>query len=195
MTKKLLITSSLFAFFCVSGATAKNWQVWNPPQNLNVISNPDINTAVVDGCASHSPDGLTIVFNSNRNGSQDLFMASRNSRADEFGPASPLPAPVNRPDANEACPTLMPGKKLYFSSDRDDLAYDIYVTRMGRDGWSVPTRLGPNINTPGMLEETPTFYEENGQEVMIFTRRPPSGLAGQGGRLYMSIDGGPLRNA
>ena len=191
MTKKLLIASSLFAFVCVSGAVAKNWQPWSPPQNFNAISTPDINTAAVDGCASHSLDGLTIVFNSNRNGSQDLFMASRASPSDDFGPASPLPAPVNRPDTAEACPTMMPGKKLYFASDRDDPAYDLYVTRLGRNGWSPPTRLGPNINTSGMMEEAPTFYEENGHEIMIFTRRPPSGLTGQGGRLFMSVDGGP----
>lgn len=179
----------------LAGATAvgaKNWSEWSAPANLNTRSSPDINTGSVDGCASHSPDGLTIVFNSNRDGSQDLFMATRSSMSEDFGAAVALPGPVNLPDKQEACPTIRPGKTLYFASNRDDPAYDIYVTRLGKSGWSEPARLGPNINTPGTMEEAPSFYEDKqGREVMIFTRRPPTTILGEGGKLYYSVDGGP----
>ena len=82
--------NSIRAIFCTIGVgtlaaatpvTAKNWDEWGAPANLNSLSSPDINTASVDGCASHSPDGLTIIFNSNRTGNQDLYMASRESKS------------------------------------------------------------------------------------------------------------------
>lgn len=175
-----------------AGADAKNWEAWSAPANLNTMSTPDINTGSVDGCASHSHDGLTIVFNSNRAGTHDLYMATRSSKSAEFGAAERLPAPVNTPDKAEACPTIVQGKRLYFASDRHDPAYDLYMSRLGPRGWSQPARLGPNINVPGMLEEAPDFFEdEDGREVMIFTRRPPGPPAGEGGKLYQSIDGGP----
>lgn len=175
-----------------TAAMAKNWGDWYAPANLNALSTPDINTAAVDGCASSSRDGLTIVFNSNRAGTQDLYMATRESESDDFGPAVRLPAPVNLTDKHESCPTIAQGKRLYFASNRDDPAYDLYVTRLGSDGdWSEPEGLGPNINTPGVMEEAPDFYEdEAGRQVMIFTRRAAVGLAGHGGKIFESVDGG-----
>ena len=173
-----------------SALAAKNWSGWSEPASLEALpgSSPAINTGAVDGCASHSRDGLTIVFNSNRNGSQDLYMATRPSKSAGYGTPVPLPAPINTSD-QEACPTLANGNRLYFSSDRDDPAYDIYVSRKGPTGWSAPTRLGPNINVQGMLDEAPDFYEDQqGREVMIFTRR---NLAGTESKIYQSIDGGP----
>lgn len=179
---------SLAALTAATAVAAKNWDQWSAPANLNSLSSPDINTAFVDGCASHSSDGLTIVFNSNRTGNHDLYMATRASRSDEFGAAVALPSPVNT-SANEACPTIANGKRLYFTSDRDDSAYDIYVTRLVRDEWSAPSRLGSSINTNGMMEEAPDFYEDDeGREVMIFTRR---NLAGTVSDIYQSIEGGP----
>ncbi len=181
-------TISLVALAASSAVAAKNWDDWSAPANLNSLSSPDINTALIDGCASHSPDGLTIVFNSNRAGNQDLYMATRESTAEEFGAAVPMPSSVNT-SAAEACPTMANGKRLYFASNRDDPAYDIYVTRLGKIGWSAPTRLGPNINTNGVMEEAPDFYEDDeGREVMIFTRR---NLAGTVADIYQSIEGGP----
>lgn len=174
-------------------AAAKNWGDWFAPVNLESLplSSSALNTASVDGCASHSRDGLTIAFNSNRAGNHDIYMATRSSRSEGFGDPVKLPAPINLA-SNDSCPTIANGHRLYFSSDRDDPAYDLYVSRLGKDGWSEPVRLGPNINTPGALEEAADFYEdEDGRSVMVFTRRPSGGLAGQGGKLYQSVEGGP----
>jgi hypothetical protein len=179
---------SLAALVGASVAAAKNWSEWSAAANLNTMSSPGLNTASIDGCASHSPDGLTIVFNSNRGGNHDLYTASRESRSDGFGAAVPLPGSVNT-SANEVCPTLANGRRLYFSSDRHDPSYDIYVSRMGKTGWGAPSRLGPNINTNGMLEEAPDFYEdEAGREVMVFTRRNGPGTQSD---IFQSIEGAP----
>jgi hypothetical protein len=49
---------------------------WSLPQNLG----PGINTASNDAQAAISSDGLTLLFNSDRGGNQDLYMAVRELR-------------------------------------------------------------------------------------------------------------------
>lgn len=180
--------AGLIALAATAAVPAKSFGDWSTPASIESLpgSSTAVNTPAVDGCASHSPDGLTLVFNSNRTGNHNLYIAERSSVTEGFGGPVALPAPVNT-SANEVCPTIANGKRIYFSSDRDDPAYDLYVTRSGPKGWSAPTRLGPNINTNGTLDEVAAFYEDDqGREVMIFTKR-----TGAVGKLYQSIDGGP----
>jgi hypothetical protein len=191
MKKPPVILASLAGGCVLAGSAAlamPSFGAWSTPASIESLpgSSSAMNTAAIDGCASHSPDGLTIVFNSNRSGNHDLYMATRASMSEGFGDPVPLPLSVNSP-ANESCATIANGKRLYFSSDRDDPAYDLYVTRLGPEGWSAPSRLGPNINTAGAQEEVAAFYEDDeGREVIIFTRR-----VGAAGKLYQSIAGGP----
>lgn len=185
---RLAAGAGLIALTATAAMSAKSWGDWSTPESIEALpgSSTALNTGAVDGCASHSKDGLTLVYNSNRTGNFDLYMATRSSTSEGFGNPVRLPAPVNGP-SNEACATITNGKNIYFSSDRDDPAYDLYVAREGPKGWSAPRRLGPNINKPGELDEAATFYEDDeGREVMIFTRR-----VGAAGKLYQSIDGGP----
>lgn len=180
----------LIALTSATATAAKNWDSWTAPVNLESLpgSSDDLNTPAVDGCASHSPDGLTLAFTSNRSGRFKLYMATRSSTSEGFGAPRLLPAPVNT-SANNSCPTIANGNRLYFSSDRDDPAYDLYVTKLGPDGWSVPENLGGNINRSGWLDESATFYEDDGgREVMLFSSRRPNG---SDGKIYQSVDGGP----
>ena len=163
---------------------------WSAPANLESLpgSSPNINTPAVDGCASLSRDGLTLVFNSNKTGNFELYFAKRSSPGEGFGEPVRLPAPVNS-SANESCATLAPGNRLYFASDREDPAYDLYVSKLGPDGWSAPQNLGPNINRRGWLEESAAFYEDSdGHDVMVYSSRRPDG---SDGAIYESVDGGP----
>jgi WD40-like Beta Propeller Repeat len=188
--RPVMWAASLIALASATAVAAKNWGDWSGPINLESLSGSSdaLNTPAVDGCASHSRDGLTIVFNSNRGGNFDVYMATRSNTSEGFGSPVRLPAPINT-SSNEACGTIANGNRLYFSSDRDDPAYDLYVSKRGPNGWSEPTPLGPNINTQGMLEETADFYEDDqGRQVMIFTRRNAAGTVAD---IYQSIDGGP----
>lgn len=160
------------------------------PANLETIpgSSPALNTPAVDGCASQAPDGLSIVFNSNRSGSQDLYIAKRGSTDQGFGTPQRLPAPVNLTDSDEFCPTLTRGGRLYFSSTRAGDIGDLYVSRQGPAGWSAPTELGGDINT-GAMEESVSLYENSaGNSVLVFSRRNANGT---GGQIFESVDGGP----
>jgi Tol biopolymer transport system component len=152
-------------------------------------SSSALNTPTIDGCASFSPDGLTLVFNSFVGGNFDIYMATRSSTSEGFGDPVRLPSPINT-SAQDSCPTMAGGHRLYFSSNREDPAYDIYVSKLGPDGWSAPENLGPNINTPGWLDESPAFFDDgNGHEVMVFSSRQNGGQGD--GNVYQSIDGGP----
>lgn len=184
-------TAALAAIFSATAVGAKNWDDWSAPVNIETLpgSSTALNSPAVDGCASTSPDGLTLVFNTNRGGDFDLYMAKRSSTSEGFGTPVRLPEPVNSP-ASDACATIAPGNRLYFTSTREDPGSDIYVTKLGPKGWSVPQNLGPNINTPNALDEAVALYEdENGNEVMLFSSRGDSG-AGDG-NIYQSINGGP----
>lgn len=162
-------------------------------ETLDASSSGDLNTAAVDGCASHSPDGLTLVFNSNRRNPgvflmQDLYMATRSSTSEGFGDPVPLDE-LNTAAGNEFCPTIVHGNRIYFSKGvlGGELG-DIYVTKRTGKGWSEPEPLD-HINTPGMMDETAAVYEdEQGREVMLFSRRAASPTSG---RIYQSVDGGP----
>ena len=162
---------------------------WSAPANLASVagSGTGISTPAVDGCASLSPDGLSIAFTSNRTGNFDIYIASRASKSAAFGSAVRLPSSINTSD-NEACPTLARGNRLFFSSDRDDAAYDLYVSHKVGGSWSAPQRLGPNVNQPGWLDESAAIYEDGGHEVMLFSSRRPDGTDG---KIYQSVDGGP----
>lgn len=190
MTRSVALAASVMLVALASTAAAKRWAEWSPPANLETMpgSSPALNSPSIDGCAALSNDGLTIVFNSNRTGNQELYVATRASAAVGFGAPVALPAPINTA-SQEACASFGPGNRLYFASNRDDPAYDLYVTKRGPRGWGAPQRLGPNINTTGMMEEAADFYtDEDGREVMIFTRR---NLAGTISKIYYSVEGGP----
>ena len=184
--------AGIAAIASATAVAAKNWDAWSTPVNLESLpgSSSAVNTPAVDGCASHSPDGLTIIFNSNRAGPDfDLYMATRSSTSEGFGAPVRLPASINT-TANEACATIANGNRLYFNSDRDDPAYDMYVSKRGPNGWSEPQNLGPNINTPGWLDESAAFYEDsNGDQVMLFSARQNGGSGD--GNIYQSVNGGP----
>lgn len=93
---------------------------WNAPQPL-----PAINTASNDQDPCISADGLELYFVSDRAGNDDIYVATRASLQDEFGP------PVKLANVNTAFRDIDPwispdGRLLMFASDRDG-DVDIYM--------------------------------------------------------------------
>lgn len=176
----------LVAGLLATAAAAKNWSEWGSPARI-----AELNTPFVEGCASLSPDGLELWFTSGRPGGlggTDVWVARRESVDSPFGPAQNAGAPINSATP-EACPTMRPGGWLVWTSFRQG-AGDLYRAKLNRKTgeWSQVSAYGPNINSPGAIEESATFYEtESGDEVMIFSS------ARNGGRnqIYQSVNGGP----
>jgi hypothetical protein len=188
--RPLTWTAGVIALVGASAVCAADWENWSAPANLETLpgSSSALNTPAIDGCASTSPDGLKIVFNSNRAGTHDIYMATRSSTSDGFGAPVRLPAPVNSDTFTESCPTLV-GDRLYFSSTRDDAAGDIVVSTLGSNGWSTPENLGPRINRAGWIDESAAFYRDgNGRNVIVFSSRQPHD---NGGKIYESANGEP----
>lgn len=188
-TRKAWLGSVVLGAVAVPALAMPAFGDWSTPTNLEALPNSsaNLNSTFVDGCASLSPDGLSLVFNSNRGGNFDLYVARRSDLAEGFGDPERLPDTINT-GATEACPTFARGNRLYFSRGRPGDLGDIFVSRLGPKGWSEPQALSSNVNSAG-FEESAGFYEDDdGREVMVFSRRLPGG---GGGELRQSIDGAP----
>ncbi|MGX7952060.1 hypothetical protein ACWPM1_05775 [Tsuneonella sp. HG249] len=145
-----------------------------------------VNTSAVDGCVSLSHDGLTMAFNSNRSGNQDIYIASRADAGAGFDEPQRLPDPINT-SADEFCPTIAAGNRLYFSRASSSDPGDLYVSQGSKSkSWGPAQSLGPLVNTSAM-EEAAAFYEDDGRRpVMLFSRRLANGSQGQ---ILQIVDG------
>jgi len=90
---------------------------WGTPKNLGA----PVNSSSNDGEPVLSADGLTLFFNSDRgggSGNYDLWVTTRRTTADPWGPPANLGPTVNS-SAVEWCGSLSAhGSMLYFTSDR-----------------------------------------------------------------------------
>jgi len=122
-----------------------------------VNAGPLINTALFEGGPSLSQDGLTLLFGAARRNSlgvldEDIYMATRETTAEAFGPAHNLGATVNALGFGDYSPELsVDGLTLYFSSSRPggQGEADLYVTTRASidDPWEPPQNLGPGVNS------------------------------------------------
>lgn len=99
---------------------------------------PGVNSTSVEDDPSCTPDRLTIVFTSDRNGTSDIFLGTRPTTADSFVVA-PLDA-LNSTTANDGSPEISAdGTTIYFTSDRVTAgSSDIYVSHKVSGVWSAP---------------------------------------------------------
>jgi hypothetical protein len=124
---------------------------WGPPTNLGPVVNVP---GYDDGRPNLSADGLTLYFDSVRPGGYgvyDLYMTTRATLNDDWGPPVNLGATVNAGDDWAPCISA-DGLELYFTSLRPDGygGQDLWVTRRAsvQDNWGRPVNLGATINTP-----------------------------------------------
>src|SRR6185369_10024126 len=90
---KAAAAAGILTAVCATAVGAKNWEDWGTPINVESLpgSSTAINTPSIDGCASTTPDGLTLLYNSFSNGNFDIFMATRSSTSEGFGEPVRLP--------------------------------------------------------------------------------------------------------
>jgi hypothetical protein len=147
-----------------------------------------VNSASAEGCPIESPDGLSLLFASNRPGGvagnvgNDIWVADRDSLTSPWAAPKNIGEPINS-GAADFCPTPARGRWLFFVSDRLDNGTvnppcgggDIYLSRQSpAGGWSTPAMLacapnGPNSpgpeRSPSLVETwygTFLFYSSNG---------------------------------
>ncbi|MEO7684468.1 MAG: hypothetical protein ABIU86_11100 [Gemmatimonadaceae bacterium] len=121
-----------------------------PPENLG----PIVNSSAFDGGPSISNDGLTIYFASERPGGlggADLWVTTRPTISEPFGPPQPLGPTVNSA-SEDACPGISPDElSLFFCSKRPGGFgdFDLWVSERATraDSFGPAKNLGPTVNT------------------------------------------------
>jgi hypothetical protein len=121
--------------------------------------------------ASNRPGGM---------GGLDIWVSTRESTEDPWGPPSNLGAPINTA-ADEFCPTpIQNDRQLLFVSTKPGGCggSDIYVSRrIPRQGWDMPRHLGCQVNSPAE-EASPILMEyQNGRRELYFSSTRPGGFA------------------
>ena len=120
------------------------------PQNLG----PVVNSSANDQTLNITADGLSLYFSSDRPGgygSLDLYVATRESTDDDWGPAVNLGQTVNTPNLEGHGCISADGLTLYFCSNRPGGfgSYDLWVAtrETTEDDWGTPVHLGPTVNS------------------------------------------------
>ncbi|ALW87357.1 hypothetical protein AUC43_13285 [Hymenobacter sedentarius] len=124
---------------------------WTAPKPLG----SNINSKSYEGDAYITPDGLTLYFSTGRyseDGTLDLYVSTRASMTDEFGPAKSLGSAINTKYDDDSPYLSKDGKTLYFSSRGHNTmgGYDIFKSEYNAETrrWGEAQNLGYPINTP-----------------------------------------------
>ncbi len=148
------------------------WRI-GKPVNLG----PTVNGNKRDTGPFVSPDGLTLLFASDRQQSPGvaIWMSTRRSAAEPWGAPAMLGPPINPKNGEHKDPCLSPhGLTLYFASTRAG-GYDLWIStrRNAAEPWGAPENLGPTVNSSTAYEEMPCVAADG--LTLIFTSDRPGG--------------------
>jgi Tol biopolymer transport system component len=126
---------------------------WGDPVNLG----PNVNTTANDSGAALSPDGLTILLQTNRDTAPslvyDIWQTRRSAIGQPWSAATNAGAPVNSSQSDHGPAFLPDGLGILFGSDRPGGlgGDDIYgAIRASSDGpWTGAANLGSIVNSSG----------------------------------------------
>jgi Tol biopolymer transport system component len=167
----------LLAILCTTAALhAQQFGPWQAAVSVDP-GRTGVNTSANDGCPIEAPDGQRLVIASNRFGTlgmNDLWLSFRASENAPWGAPVNLGRPVNS-EANDFCPTPLPGHRLLFVSTRANNCGgpgnnpDIYYTQWTpTHGWRDPEPLSCAVNS-GLEEFSPSVVELDGVTMLFFS--------------------------
>lgn len=135
-----------------------------------------INTSGDEGCIGISPDGQQLFVYKDVNGG-DIYYS--NLEGETWSSLFPLSYNVNSPALETNVTLSVDGNTLYFVSDRKEGSYggkDIWRSvRLPNGEWSLPTNLGPTINTAE--DEDAPFIHPDGV-TMFFSSKGHKNMGG-----------------
>ncbi len=152
---------------------------WGTPVNLR----PPINSPYRDGDPFISSDGLSLYFTSDRpggHGGLDLYVATRATIRDEWGPPVNVGPTVNTSSGESGPSVSGDGRILFFASGRPPVLggwWDIWMAtrRTSHDSWEPPIHLDPPISSSG-IEGLPRISPDN--STLYFSAMSRSGGIG-----------------
>lgn len=135
-----------------------------------------INTADDEGCIGISPDGQQLFVYKNVNGG-DIYYS--NMEGETWSVLYPLSSNINSAALETNVSISVDGNTIYFVSDRKEGSFggrDIWRSvRLPNGEWSLPTNLGPTINTAE--DEDAPFIHPDGV-TMFFSSKGHKNMGG-----------------
>ncbi|RPJ23414.1 MAG: hypothetical protein EHM35_17300, partial [Planctomycetaceae bacterium] len=167
---------------------------WGPVENLGPVVNAP--APAWEGAPTISVDGLTLYFCSNRSGGQgsvDLYMITRATKKDPWGPPVNLGPKVNS-SSFESCPSISSDElELYFQSNRPGGygGFDVYVSRRAtvNGPWGDAVNLGPVVNSA--FNDTGLCLSPDGRLLLVQDYGTPRPGGYGGGDLWMTWRASP----
>jgi len=158
---------------------------WGEPVNLG----PTFNSLTPDLSPSISADGLSMFFDSGREGGYgmgDIWIATRATIDDPWGEPVNLGPPINTSDFDVQASMSTDGLVLFFTSNRSGNQDLWYTTRATpSDPWGEPISLGETVNS-SVAEAYPKISAD-GRTLYFNTEELPGGL-GSYDHWQVSID-------
>jgi Tol biopolymer transport system component/cytochrome c-type biogenesis protein CcmH/NrfG len=144
--------------------------LFGTPTNLGLT----VNSPACDWNPSISADGLELYFDSKRSGNHDIWVTTRATTEEDWGPPANLGSPVNGPYWNQNPCISASGLMLFWGSTQPggSRGWDIWVaTRTTTDNpWGTPVNLGPTVNSPA-LDIAPSISSD-GLSLFLGSERP-----------------------
>lgn len=135
-----------------------------------------------------SSNGLELYFHSDRDGApdiMDLYVSTRATQADDWGPANTLGATINSAEDDRSPAISLDGLTLIFASDRAEPGnLDLYMSTRPTidDPWTTPVDMGSGINTAA--KETSPDISADGLSLFLLSDDAASGYGAND--LYVS---------
>jgi Tol biopolymer transport system component len=133
-----------------------------------------INTGFNDRAAEVSADGLTLYFSSDRNGDQDIYMATRSTRLDPWSNITSLSV-LNSNTEDAGVTVSADGLTMAFHSNRvNGISGDLFTsTRTSTsDLWGAPISLGSIVNSSA--SDVAPSLSADGLSLYFHSSRPGS---------------------
>lgn len=163
------------------------------PQNIIIVNLGDsVNNEFPDYAPVISADEGTLIFTSRRKGGttdelnednlyyEDIYISSKNKNG-EWGKAKPIGSNINTSGHEASIGLSADGQELFIYKStfdkKDNGKGDIYQSSLNGDVWTVPQKLGSDINTPDSWE-TSAALSSDGQTLFFVSDRK-GGLGGR----------------
>jgi outer membrane protein OmpA-like peptidoglycan-associated protein/tetratricopeptide (TPR) repeat protein len=144
------------------------------PQNLG----DSVNTADLEYFPSLTVDGKKLIFTKRIKSNEDLYESDNING--HWGKAYSLPGKINSGSFNEGASNIsQDGKWMIFTGCNfpDGLgSCDLYISYLGKNGWSEPENLGENVNSE-YWESTPSLSPD--KKDLYFSGNMPGGFGGK----------------
>lgn len=157
---------------------------WTPRVNAGAPLNSPDN----EGAQSMTADGSTLWFTAcNRQdgkGMCDLYFSKLENG--QWSVPTNAGAPLNTRYSEKHPAISADGRRLFFTSNRPGGlgSYDLWMSELSGEGWSLPLNMGDSLNTPG-LEQSPFIHPD--QQSLYFSSNGWPGM-GQGDLFLSRLD-------